>query len=162
MRRATQSVFALIALVLIAQGPRTAAAGQVITVHIFNFDFSENPQGGAIVDPTIHVGDTVHWVWDSGFHSTTSVAGIAESWDSGTNLPGFSFDHTFTHVGTFAYYCKIHGLDNGNGTAGGMSGTVAVVAAAVPEPSSLTLAGAAGLTLLGAAFRRRLRARRGA
>ena len=33
-----------------------------VTVHVFNFDFSTNPQGQPIVDPTIHVGDTIHWV----------------------------------------------------------------------------------------------------
>jgi plastocyanin len=107
----------------------TRALLATVTVHIFNFDFSENPQGQPIVDPTIHVGDTVHWVWDQGFHSTTSVAGIAETWNSGNQTgPGPTFDHTFTHVGTFAYFCDIHGQDNGNGTAGGMSGTITVVA----------------------------------
>jgi len=98
-----------------------------VTVHIFNNDFSANAKGQPIVDPTIDVGDTIHWVWDEGFHSTTSVAGIAEQWDSGTTgTVGHTFDHTFTHVGTFAYYCTIHGFDNGNGTAGGMSGTITV------------------------------------
>src|SRR5262245_10578660 len=102
-----------------------------VTVHIFDFDFSANPKGQPIVDPTINVGDTIHWVWDEGFHSTTSVAGIAEQWDSGaTGTGGHTFDHPFTHAGTFAYYCSIHGFDNGDGTAGGMSGTITVNAAA--------------------------------
>ena len=100
-----------------------------VTVHVFNFDFSTNPKGQPIVDPTIHVGDTVHWVWDEGFHSTTSVAGQAESWDSGSlaTAPNVSFDHTFTHSGTFTYYCTIHGHDLGNGTASGMAGTITVL-----------------------------------
>src|SRR5262249_49272554 len=55
-----------------------------VTVHIFDFDFGTNVKGQPIVDPTINVGDTVHWVWDEGFHSTTSVAGVAEQWNSGT------------------------------------------------------------------------------
>src|SRR5262245_30553205 len=102
-----------------------------VTVHIFNNDFSANVKGQPIVDPTINVGDTIHWVWDEGLHSTTSVAGIAEQWDSGVfSTVGHTFDHTFTNVGTFAYYCTIHGFDNGNGTAGGMSGTITVNAAA--------------------------------
>src|SRR3954467_12028962 len=105
-----------------------------VTVHIFNFDFSANPQGQPIVDPTIHVGDTIHWVDDQGFHSTTSVAGSAESWDSGAQNTGFTFDHTFTHAGTFTYFCSIHGQDNGNGTAGGMSGTITVL----PATAALT------------------------
>src|SRR5262249_23753817 len=88
----------------------------------------------------IHVGDTIHWVLDQGMHSTTSVAHIAESWDSGvSSTVGFTFDHTFTHVGSFAYYCSIHGHDNGNGTAGGMSGTITVTAAA-PVLESIAVA----------------------
>src|SRR6516162_9186938 len=72
---------------------------------------------------TIHQGDTVEWVWKGGFHNTTSVAGIAEQWSSPTtSTVDTKFDHTFTHVGTFAYYCSIHGSDNGNQTARGMSG----------------------------------------
>jgi len=102
-----------------------------VTVHVFNNDFSANVKGQPIVDPTINVGDTIHWVWDEGLHSTTSVAGIAELWDSGvTSTVGHTFDHTFTKVGTFAYYCTIHGIDNGNGTASFMSGTITVKAAA--------------------------------
>jgi uncharacterized protein YjdB len=107
-----------------------------VTVHIFNFDFSQNPKGQPIVDPTISVGDTIHWVWDEGFHSTTSVAGIAETWNSGTHSSPATFDHTFTHVGTFAYYCTIHGTDNGDGTASNMSGTITVGA---PTLTSITV-----------------------
>jgi plastocyanin len=89
-------------------------------VDIVNFAFTPNPV-------TIHVGDTVEWVWNSDDHSTTSVAGSVESWDSGVQNTGFMFEHTFTHVGTFVYYCKIHGVDNGNGTASGMSGSIIVL-----------------------------------
>jgi hypothetical protein len=45
------------------------------------------------------------------------------------------FDHTFTNIGDFEYYCRIHGADNGNGTASGMKGIVHVQAA-VPEPAT--------------------------
>jgi plastocyanin len=82
---------------------------------------------------TINVGDTVHWVWKSNDHSTTSVAVSAISWDSGVLNNGSTFDQTFNVAGTFNYYCKIHGFDNGNGTAGGMSGTIIVQA-----PATLT------------------------
>ena len=101
------------------------------TVDLVNFSFSP----GTV---TIHVGDTVHWVWNSNNHSTTSVAGIAEHWDSGVHNNGFTFDHTFTQVGAFAYYCVIHGFDNGNGTAGGMSGTVTVQSAATLQSIAVT------------------------
>ena len=86
---------------------------------------------------TINVGDTVQWTWGSGnFHSVTSVAGSLESFDSGDQSVG-TFSHTFTHAGTYVYYCDIHGFDFGNGTAGGMAATIKVNA--VPEPVSLGL-----------------------
>jgi plastocyanin len=105
------------------------AVDQVQQVHVFDFDFSTNPAGMPVMDATIHAGDTVHWTWDSGFHSVTSVAGSLESFDSGDQFaPSATFDHTFTHVGRITYYCNIHGFDNGNGTAGGMSGVITVLA----------------------------------
>ncbi len=92
-----------------------------VTVDVVNFAFNPTPV-------TIHVGDTVHWVWQGDVHSTTSVAGSIESWDSGVHNTGFTFDHTFEHAGTYVYFCKIHGFDNGNGTAGGMSASINVLA----------------------------------
>jgi plastocyanin len=96
-----------------------------VTVHVVNFAFNPDPL-------TIHVGDTVHWVWDTDNHSTTSVAGSVESWDSGIHSTGFTFDHTFTHAATFVYYCVVHGSDNGNGTASGMAGKISVLGTATP------------------------------
>jgi len=101
------------------------------TVSLVNFSFQPSTL-------TINVGDTVHWVWNSNFHSTTSVAGIAEQWDSGVHNSGFTFDHTFTQVGSFAYYCQIHGFDNGDGTAGGMSGTITVQNASTLQSIAVT------------------------
>ncbi|MBC8109178.1 MAG: PEP-CTERM sorting domain-containing protein [Anaerolineae bacterium] len=96
-------------------------------VHVFNFEYSAAPVGPP-VDPTINVGDSIHWQWDSGFHSVTSVAGSAESYNSNTLFgPGPTFDHTFAQGGTFTYFCTVHGFDNGDGTAGGMFGTITVV-----------------------------------
>ena len=61
---------------------------------------------------TIHVGDTVQWVWVSGFHSTTSgtCAGACTpngQWDSGAGS-GMMFSHTFTQGGQFSYFCTVH------------------------------------------------------
>jgi plastocyanin/uncharacterized protein YjdB len=98
-----------------------------VTVNIINFAFTPNPV-------TINVGDTVHWVWQSNNHSTTSatINGTpqAESWNSGVVNLGATFDHTFTHAGTFGYYCSIHGFDNRDGTGGGMAGTIMVTGGA--------------------------------
>jgi plastocyanin len=150
MKAVSSVLMVLVALL----GMATSTSAATITVHVFNLDFSENPSGQPIVDPTIDLGDTVHWVWDSGFHSTTSVAGLIESWDSGAHSPSFSFDHTFSDLGVFPYYCQIHGFDNGNGTAGGMSGTITVI----PEPSSLILVILGALGVAGGWWWRKTRA----
>jgi plastocyanin len=92
----------------------------MVGVDVINFAFAPNPV-------TIHQGDTVHWVWDMNNLSTTSVAGSAETWDSGVHDAEFTFDHTFTHVGTFTYYSTTQGHDQGNGTATGMTGTIIVL-----------------------------------
>jgi plastocyanin len=104
-------------------------------VHVYNFSFSTNPAGGPITDATVQVGDTVHWTWDSGFHNVKSVAGSIESFDSGIVGDGSTFDHTFTHAGTYHYYCVLHGSDLGNGNATGMAGVINVV----PEPGAVGL-----------------------
>ena len=94
----------------------------------------------------INVGDTVQWNWAGAFHSSTSNAGSTlEVWDSGQKSTG-SFSHTFTHAGSFGYFCTVHGVV--------MSGTVVSAApatTAVPtlSPRALLLL-AAALALLGA------------
>ncbi len=103
------------------------ASAATMQVHLFGMSFSLNPSGQPVVsDIVINDGDTVEWVWDQGFHSTTSVVGSAEVWNSTDHVPPFTFQHRFTKLGKFWYYCDIHGFDNGDGTAGGMSGTVTV------------------------------------
>lgn len=62
---------------------------------------------------TIHPGDTVQWVWVSGFHSTTSGtctgACVQDGrWDSGAGS-GMTFSHTFAQAGSFPYFCTVHG-----------------------------------------------------
>lgn len=133
-------------VLLSAAGLATAAAAHsaLFIVDVMHDDF--NP------DPTIVIGDTVRWVWMSDLHTTTSVAGSAEVWNSGIRSVGSTFDYTFSQEGAFNYYCQVHGFDNGNGTAGGMSGTVTVQA--VPEPATMAALGSA---LAALAVRRRWR-----
>jgi plastocyanin len=61
-------------------------------------------------------GDTVQWT-NSGNspHTTTSSTGL---WNSGTLNPGDFFSLTFTNVGSFPYFCQVHGVS--------MSGTINV------------------------------------
>jgi plastocyanin len=118
----------LVLCLALCYGLLASVSAATVTVHMFNFNFSTDATHATIISPTIHVGDTIHWVLDEGFHCTSACAGMSENWASGMmSTVGSSFDHTFTHAGTFNYYCCIHGFDNGNGTAGGMSGTVTVL-----------------------------------
>ena len=91
------------------------------------------PGGSLVFSPaslTIHVGDTVHWVWASPTHSVVSGAnGTADNKfcsPSNTNCDnpplsamGATYDHTFTTAGTFPYYCSVH-------VSLGMTGTIVV------------------------------------
>jgi plastocyanin len=121
---------------LLRSGP-ASGTGDVV-VHVFNFEYAP--------DPTIFVGDTVEWVWDEFVHSVTSVTGSAEVFDSEPQVPPFSFTHTFTQAGVYNYYCTLHGVDNGDGTAVGMAGTVTVLP--VPEPAAMGMAGVVGFAFL--------------
>ena len=122
-RRLTATLLVLLSLLA------SPARASIVDVYVYDFDFSTNPPGQAVVDPTIELGDTVRWVWVSGGHTTTSVQGQAEQWTGAVSQLTPTFTHTFTNLGQFVYYCQPHGFDNGNGTAGGMSGKVTVVPA---------------------------------
>ena len=76
-------------------------------------------------DVTVHVGDTVQWVWAGNDHSTTSgTPGQPDGiWDSGILNRGATFSHTFTTAGSFAYNCTVHG------SCCAMVGSVAVTSA---------------------------------
>jgi plastocyanin len=123
----------LLVSVSLALHPASTLA-DTFTIHVFDDEFGTSDH--MEFDPVIRVGDTVHWVFDEGFHSTTAAAGQSESWDSGLGPPDQfpnGFDHTFTNAGTFNYYCIQHGQDLGNGMVAGMSGNVTVV----PTPGAL-------------------------
>jgi len=61
----------------------------------------------------IAVGDTVSWHFQTTGHTSTSVRGQAESWDStpeegGTTPAGAPFTHTFKTPGRYQYICIPH------------------------------------------------------
>ncbi len=60
---------------------------------------------------TIEPGDTVHFVYASGFHTTTSlsVPDGAAIWDVLMAAPA-TFDYVPTVEGQYDYYCVVHGL----------------------------------------------------
>jgi uncharacterized repeat protein (TIGR01451 family) len=75
-------------------------------------------------DAFVVAGDTVRWVVNEGFHTTTSSNGL---WDSGGLGVGSIFEHTFNNPGDFAYICTIHFA------CCNMSGTVHVTAPKLPD-----------------------------
>ena len=79
---------------------------------------------------TIAVGDTVEWTVTGSTHTTTSghPGNHTEFWDSDTLGRGGSFSRTFTEVGGFPYFCRIHGR--------AMLGTVTVVQSMEGQPQS--------------------------
>jgi plastocyanin len=89
----------------------------------------------APADITIDQGDTVTWRWvgPDFNHDVNSYPGEPEVYDSHAGInpvvdapPGGTFAHTFTHVGTFKYFCQNHST---------MQGTVTVHEAALPTGS---------------------------
>jgi PKD repeat protein len=102
-----------------ALGLSTAASAATFTVNVGQGGgtvFVDQTSGSSTT--TIHVGDTVQWVWVSGTHSSTSgtctgggyYGGCTSdgNWDSGVNSPPHMFSKTFSQTGTFNYYCTIH------------------------------------------------------
>lgn len=77
----------------------------VWTVNVQNFQFTP-------ANLNVKVGDVVHWVWVSGFHTTTSlsVPAGAASWDASLVTAGDVFDYTVTATGSYSYQCNNHPL----------------------------------------------------
>lgn len=105
--------------------PTPAGMAQTVTIKVGSSGFKFDP-----ASVTIHVGDTVHWVWSSGGHNV--VSGSGGSADGSFCSPGgatcaaspllgsgATFDHTFTQAGSFPYFCAAH-------VSFGMVGTVTV------------------------------------
>ncbi|MGI8957433.1 MAG: PQQ-dependent sugar dehydrogenase [Chthoniobacterales bacterium] len=89
--------------------------------------------GGDFFSPaavTVEPGDEVEWDWDSSFHSTTSgtPGNPSGMWNSDVHQTGYKFNFTFNTIGSFDYYCSVHG------GCCSMVGTVNVVAGS-PSPS---------------------------
>ena len=89
-----------------------------VTIDGSNFQFVTK-------DITVNQCDTVRWTWTGSFsHSTTSIVGTPDSWDSTLHTSGFVFSYTFVNVGFNRYRCALHGTSDG---LGGMVGSVTVL-----------------------------------
>jgi plastocyanin len=56
----------------------------------------------------IAAGDTVTWAFNDGGHTTTSLPGQPDKWDSGIEDKGQTFQKTFTKPGRYQYICIPH------------------------------------------------------
>jgi len=81
-------------------------------VELVGTDFVYNGQSNEDIDLTIHPGDTIRWVWVSGFHNVVSGSpgnfdGLFRSGDP--ENPPAEFVVTFDDIGDFLYHCHVHG-----------------------------------------------------
>ncbi len=109
--------------------PPPAATGPVVRhVAIANYQY-------APASMTVNSGDTVQWDWTGSDvnHSVSALGGLLESFEShlgaligsilGPPAAG-SYSHTFSQVGSYAYFCRVHP---------DMTGSVRVVAGGAPD-----------------------------
>jgi plastocyanin len=84
-----------------AATPDSPAASVVMVQMVAPMSFSPK-------DVTVARGTTVMWMnVDTIAHTSTSTTGL---WDSGPVAAGASFSRPFNDVGTFPYFCTIHGM----------------------------------------------------
>jgi plastocyanin len=103
----------------VATAVRAHAAGDP-AVTIADFQFTP----GSV---TVHVGNTI--TWTNNGPSTHTATARDGSFATGQLKKGQSASHTFSHAGTFTYFCQIHPF---------MHGTIVVLAAA-PTTTSPTV-----------------------
>ena len=86
----------------------SAPSVQKTSVKIKNFQFEPK-------DLVVSPGTTVEWTDIGGRHTVESEDG---SFKSETLTAGGKFEHRFDRVGTFAYFCNLHGSKGGQDMAG--------------------------------------------
>lgn len=101
--------------------PFTAIAALAVASPSLAADFAIGASDYKFTPPTqsVAVGDKVVWSFENDGHTTTSVPGQAESWDSHSKSAGEKFEKTFTKPGRFQYVCTPH-------QSFGMRGTIVV------------------------------------
>jgi plastocyanin len=125
MRHTRLILAPLTAIAVLVAAPSSLAAD--VGIGVKNFDFT--PKG-----ETVGVGDTVTWTFNDEGHTTTSVPGQSEKWDSGVEDKGRKFTKTFSKPGKYQYLCTPHesfmkgtitvGSDTVKKTAGAVSAKV--------------------------------------
>lgn len=95
----TIKIFSITCLILISINSFSA-------IHVINQSGMEFTPA----NPTVNVGDVIHWVWADGSHTTSSrtIPVGATTWDAPLNSTHTSFDYTVTVAGSYSYACTIH------------------------------------------------------
>lgn len=112
MKRFTLVLSILIAGMIALPGKTNAT---IHNVEVEDFEFN----------PTTfiaNVGDTVHWFWTEGFHTTTSflIPAGAQPWDQPLFSSAQTFDYVLLVPGSYDYICSPH-------ASMGMTGNITVV-----------------------------------
>jgi len=130
MRYARLILAPLTAIAVLVAAPTSIAAD--VGIGVKNFDFT--PEG-----QTVGVGDTVTWTFNDEGHTTTSVPGQGEKWDSGVEDKGGKFTKTFSKPGKFQYVCTPH--------ESFMKGTITVGSDTVKKTAGAVAAKVSGKTV---------------
>jgi plastocyanin len=131
---------------LVALGVASPSLAAESSIGVADFEFTPGTQ-------QIAVGDTVTWSFNDKGHSTTSLPGQPDKWDSGVKGEGATFKKTFTKPGRYQYLCTPHesfmratlvvGKDTVSKTAGAVkatvSGTKVTIGFKLNEAASVTL-----------------------
>jgi plastocyanin len=90
----------LTAIAVLGVTSPSLAAG--VNIGVVDYDFTPATQ-------RVAVGDTVTWTFIDDEHSTTSLPGQPDKWDSGVEAnEGATFQKTFTKPGRYQYVCTPH------------------------------------------------------
>lgn len=130
MKRVVPAALAAAALVLFAI--TTVAAARPVDAPARHGDVEIKDDFFDPASLTVQPGKTVVWAHEGANPHTVSADD--GSFQSGTMFNGQTFQHTFTSVGTFSYFCQVHG---------GMAGVIEVVAPTGPQPTTIDSLGAA-------------------
>jgi plastocyanin len=88
-------------LLLLLMGTAGQAATTMVNVEDFEFDPASI---------TVNVGDTVLWLWNNGFHTTTSttIPSGATSWNQPIDQSHLMFSYVPAVAGSYDYICIYH------------------------------------------------------
>ena len=88
-----------------------SASAKQIQINVLNYEFSPKSF-------TASQGDTIHFVWVAGFHTTTStsVPSGALTWDQDIDNTSTSFLYPLKVAGNYAFQCNFHVLMGMTGT----------------------------------------------